>query len=142
MGEHSGEDFTRIEDYLEAISLLIKKKGYARTADIASHLKVRSPAVTRMIQKLDKEGYLKYEKYRGISLTGKGKEIAETVESKHRIISEFLEMLGIKGKIAYEDAEGIEHHVHKETLDKITKLVEFLKKNPYWLKKLNKFLEQ
>jgi len=142
MGKSSSkESSTRVEDYLEAISLLIKKKGYARTADIASHLNVRAPAVTRMIQRLDKKGYLKYERYRGITLTDKGKEIAEAVENKHKIITEFLEILGLRGKIVYEDAEGIEHHIHKETLEKISKLVKFLKDNPYFLKELKKFLE-
>jgi Mn-dependent DtxR family transcriptional regulator len=51
------------EDYLEVIYALIKEKGYATTIDIASNLQVKSPAVTMMIQRLDKDGFVTYEKY-------------------------------------------------------------------------------
>ncbi|MGC1930829.1 MAG: winged helix-turn-helix transcriptional regulator [Candidatus Nitrosopolaris sp.] len=61
--QHTG----RMEDYLEVIYELIKKKGYATQADISELLSVSSPSVTKMLQKLDETKYLKYEKYRGDS---------------------------------------------------------------------------
>ena len=59
----------RMEDYLEVIYELIKQKGYATPVDISEYLNVSSPSVTKMVQRLYEQGYLNYEKYRGISLT-------------------------------------------------------------------------
>lgn len=56
------EDRTdRMEDYLEVIYELVQEKGYATTVDISSYLNVSSPSVTKMMQKLDETGYLKYK---------------------------------------------------------------------------------
>src|SRR5690349_25115603 len=68
------------EDYLERIHELIQQKGYARVVDIASSLKVREASVTSMVQKLDELGYLKYEKYRGLVLTDKGRDVARKIQ--------------------------------------------------------------
>jgi len=125
-----------VEDYLEAIYNLIEKKGYARTIDIANHLKIRSPSVTEMLQKLDKEGFIIYEKYRGIKLTSKGEEIAKSVKKRHEILARFLEILGVEREIAEEDACSIEHSVHPETMERLSKFVEFVSsapKDPKWL---------
>lgn len=62
-----------MEDYIEQIYLLIDEKGYARVSDIAEALSVHPSSVTKMVQKLDKDEYLIYEKYRGLVLTTKGK---------------------------------------------------------------------
>src|ERR1043166_1007872 len=67
------------EDYLERIHELIQEKGYARVVDIASSLKVRQASVTAMVQKLGESGYLKYEKYRGLILTDKGRDVAHRI---------------------------------------------------------------
>ena len=57
------------EDYLERIAGLIKNKGYARVVDIAAELKISQASVTTMVQRLDVDGLVKYEKYRGMVLT-------------------------------------------------------------------------
>ena len=62
-----------MEDYLEQIYMLIEEKGYARVSDIAELLGVHPSSVTKMVQKLDREEYLVYEKYRGLMLTAKGR---------------------------------------------------------------------
>ncbi len=64
-----------MEDYLERIYQLIESKGYARVSDIAETLEVHPSSVTKMVQKLDKQEYLVYEKYRGLILTAKGKKL-------------------------------------------------------------------
>ena len=68
---------TAVEDYLERILELINSKGYARVIDIAAALKISQASVTNMVQRLDAEGLLKYEKYRGLILTA---AIARNVE--------------------------------------------------------------
>jgi DtxR family transcriptional regulator, manganese transport regulator len=109
----------RMEDYLEVIYELIRNKGYATQTDISESLNVSLPGVTKMLQRLDERNYLKYEKYRGISLTEAGIKLAESIHEKHGLLSEFFKMIGVNGDIANIDAEGIEHHLHPQTLKKL-----------------------
>ncbi len=123
-------DFTRIEDYLEVISELVELKGYANTIEISRYLNVSAPSVTKMLQKLDENGYLEYEKYRGINLTPKGNALADMVRQKHGILLEFFKLLGINHETANQDAEGMEHHLNPQTIKQLRKFVTFLKSNP------------
>lgn len=127
-------DLTRVEDYLEVVYDLIKEKGYARSSDIAERLTVKSPSVTRMLQKLNSMGLIEYERYRGITLTDKGEEQARFIQQKHATIVKFLQILGIEEKTAKLDAEGIEHHVHKITLNHIEQFVKYVNEHPSWFK--------
>jgi Mn-dependent DtxR family transcriptional regulator len=121
---------TRMEDYLEVISELVELKGYATTLDISRYLNVSAPSVTKMLQRLDDGGYLEYEKYRGINLTEKGSQIADTIRQKHGILLEFFEILGIGSDTANRDAEGLEHHLNPKTIKQLRKFITFLKSNP------------
>ncbi len=118
----------RMEDYLEVIYELIQQKGYATTADISKYLNVSSPSVTKMVKKLDENRYLIYEKYRGLSLTTEGIHIAQNMQEKHSLFVEFLKMIGIDDDTAHVDAEGIEHHLHPQTIKKLEKFIMMLKK--------------
>ena len=129
-------DLTRVEDYLEVVYDLIQQKGYARSADIAERLEVKSPSVTRMMQKLNGMGLIVYERYRGLILTDKGEEMARFMRHKHAIIVEFLQILGIEEKTAKMDAEGIEHHVHKVTVRRIERFIKFVNTHPSWFKEI------
>jgi Mn-dependent DtxR family transcriptional regulator len=123
------EDRTdRMEDYLEVIYELIQEKGYATTVDISSYLNVSSPSVTKMMQKLDETGYLKYEKYRGIKLTNEGIRIARNIRNRHGLLAEFFMIIGVDEETANNDAEGIEHHLHPETMKKLEEFINELKK--------------
>jgi Mn-dependent DtxR family transcriptional regulator len=119
-----------MEDYLEVISELVELKGYATTLDISRYLNVSAPSVTKMLQRLDDGGYLEYEKYRGINLTQKGNQIADTIRQKHGILLEFFEILGIGSDTANRDAEGLEHHLNPKTIKQLRKFITFLKSNP------------
>lgn len=125
----SKRDISRLEDYLEAIYNLDQRKGYITTADISELLGVKPPTVSSMVAKLAKKGYLVHERYRGMKLTERGLKVARSVIRRHETIYELLSMLGIDGKVAYEDAEGIEHHLHPTTIYKFERLVRFLRKN-------------
>ncbi len=124
------EDRTdRMEDYLEVIYELILEKGYATTIDISSYLNVSSPSVTKMMQKLDETGYLIYEKYRGIKLTNEGIRIARNIRNRHGLLAEFFMIIGVDEETANNDAEGIEHHLHPETMKKLEEFINELKKH-------------
>ena len=127
-------DLTRVEDYLEVIYDLIQTKGYARAVDIAERLDVKAPSVTSMVQKLDGMGLVVYERYRGLTLTEKRESMAKVTQRKHASISTFLRILGIEERTANEDAEGIEHHVHKDTLEHIERFVHFVNDHPSWFR--------
>ena len=119
----------RMEDYLEVIYELVQQKGYATTIDISQYLNVSSPSVTKMVKRLDETGYLKYEKYRGICLTQQGIDVAISIHQRHSLLAEFLKMIGVDKDIANKDAEGIEHHLHPQTLKKLEEFVMTIKKN-------------
>jgi len=127
-------DLTRVEDYLEVVYDLIQKKGYARSADIADLLEVKAPSVTSMLQRLDRLRLIEYERYRGITLTDKGERMARFTQQKHLTLIKFLKILGVEEKTARMDAEGIEHHVHKTTINRIERFVNLLDKHPSRLK--------
>lgn len=115
-----------IEDYLERIYELVEEKGYARVSDIADSLDVQPSSVTRMVQRLDDQEYLIYEKYRGLTLTAKGKELGRRIKERHELLEDFLRVLGVKESDVQRDVEGIEHHVSPGTVSAIEHLVRFL----------------
>lgn len=126
-----------MEDYLERIYKLMEEKGYARVSDIAEGLEVHPSSVTKMIQKLDKDHYLIYEKYRGLILTAKGKKMGKRLMERHHLLEEFLETIGVHDDNIYKDVEGIEHHLSWDSITCIESLVEYFKRDPERIEQLN-----
>jgi Mn-dependent DtxR family transcriptional regulator len=121
---------TAVEDYLEQILDLINTKGYARVADIAHGLRISQASVTNMVQRLDAEGLLKYEKYRGLVLTTAGETLARNIMRRHQLLTDFLRTLGVNEEVIYHDVEGMEHHISPQTLHSIESLLAELQQNP------------
>lgn len=115
-----------VEDYLEIILRLIKDKGYARVVDIAQELGIAQPSVSNMIRRLNEKKLINYEKYRGMTLTEEGMKVAQRIEKRHQILQEFLDLLGIPDDVAYQDLEGMEHHISSQTLRGIEQLIQEL----------------
>jgi Mn-dependent DtxR family transcriptional regulator len=124
------------EDYLERIRELIRTKGYARVVDIAAELKISQASVTSMIQRLDAEGLVKYEKYRGMVLTGAGEEVAQRIAHRHQLLTSFLRQLGLDDETIAHDVEGLEHHVSPPTFQAIEALTRYLEAHPEVVKQL------
>ena len=129
-----------VEDYLERILQLMNSKGYARVVDIAASLKISQASVTNMVQRLDADGLLKYEKYRGLVLTPAGKTVARNITRRHELLSDFLKLLGLDEQVIYRDVEGMEHHISPSTLRAIAALTERLKRQPALLARLGSSL--
>src|SRR5271167_4857529 len=129
---------TAVEDYLEQILDLINTKGYARVVDIAQGLKISQASVTNMVQRLDAEGLLKYEKYRGLALTTAGEKLARNITDRHHLLTDFLKLLGIDDQVIYHDVEGMEHHISPPTLKAIEVLTSHLQRQPALLEKVRK----
>src|ERR1700744_5879848 len=119
-----------MEDYLERILELINTKGDARVVDIASGLKISQASVTNMVQRLDAEGLLKYEKYRGLALTTAGETLARNITHRHKLLTDFLSLLGLDEQVIYHDVEGMEHHISQPTLRAIESLTAQLRRQP------------
>ena len=129
-----------VEDYLERILELINTKGYARVVDIAQGLKISQASVTNMVQRLDAEGLLKYEKYRGLALTASGEALARNITRRHRLLTDFLKLLGLDDEVIYHDVEGMEHHISPPTLRAIETLTAHLQRQPALLAKVRRKL--
>ena len=127
---------TAVEDYLERILDLINSKGYARVVDIATSLKISQASVTNMVQRLDADGLLKYEKYRGLALTTAGETLARNITRRHRLLTDFFKLLGLDDKVIYHDVEGMEHHISAPTLRAIELLTQRLRRRPALLARL------
>ena len=127
-----------VEDYLERILELINTKGYARVVDIAQSLKISQASVTNMVQRLDAEGLLNYEKYRGLILTTAGEALARNITRRHQLLTDFLKLLGLDDEVIYHDVEGMEHHISPPTLRAIEALTQHLQRQPALLAKVRK----
>ena len=134
-----GAPSTSSEDYLERIHELIEQKGYARAVDIAQALQISQPSVTAMVQKLAEDGYLNYEKYRGLTLTSRGRAVAAAIRQRHAILHRFFTLLGLPAETQAHDIEGIEHHLSPDTMLSLARVTEFFEANPRILDKFTEF---
>lgn len=98
--------------------------------DIAAALNISQASVTNMIQRLDADGLLKYEKYRGLILTASGKKLAQRIAQRHKLLTEFFRLLGVEDRVIDQDVEGMEHHVSPSTLRAIAALTQQLRRRP------------
>jgi Mn-dependent DtxR family transcriptional regulator len=125
-----------VEDYLERILELIDSKGYARVVDIATSLRISQASVSNMVRRLDADGLLKYEKYRGLVLTSAGETLARNITRRHQLLTDFLTLLRLDEQVIRHDVEGMEHHISPSTLRAIEALTAQLKRRPALLAKL------
>ncbi|KAA0007083.1 MAG: metal-dependent transcriptional regulator [Thermoplasmata archaeon] len=135
----------REEDYLEAIYEISKRKGKARTTDLAEYLGIKPASVTEMLQKLAAKGLLEYHRYSGVVLSKKGEEVALSVRERHDTIRELLKYLQVPPDIAQRDACIMEHNLSPITIIQLKKFINFIKncpKNaPIWLEHFKKYSE-
>ena len=106
------------EDYVEIIADLIAQQGEARVVDLANCMGVSAPTANKVIARLQKQGLIDTKPYRSLHLTEQGKALAQDCKERHQIVYDFLVSLGVPPEIAEIDAEGIEHHVSQQTLQK------------------------
>jgi DtxR family transcriptional regulator, manganese transport regulator len=112
--EHAQET---AQDYVEIVAELIETTGEARVIDLARRLGVTHVTVSRTLQRLRRTGLITSLPYRSIFLTAAGKRLSEESRHRHEVVVDFLQSIGVPPAIAQSDAEGIEHHVSRETLE-------------------------
>ena len=72
-----------------------------------------------MVQKLDEQGFVRYEKYRGLVLTRRRARAWRGPFVGGAGAGEFFELLGVNGGTAQRDLEGIEHHLNPASVERI-----------------------
>jgi DtxR family transcriptional regulator, manganese transport regulator len=111
--DHSTET---AEDYVEAVSDIVHRRGECRVKDLADVMGVTHVTVTRIISRLAAEELVDTEPYKPIRLTATGERLAATSRRRHAVVLEFLRSLDVPELEAERDAEGMEHHVGESTM--------------------------
>ena len=112
------------EDYLEAMLMMKEKHGYIRSIDIAMELGVTNPSVSYATKRLRENGYITMDREGLITLTDKGREIAERIYDRHKRLTEFLMYLGVDEETARTDACKIEHDLSEASFQALKKHAE------------------
>ncbi len=107
------------EDYLEAILILKQEKGLVRAIDVARQLDFSKPSVSRAVKLLREDGDLTVSADGSLELTEKGREIAERIYERHRLLTLWFTELGVSPEQAVKDACRVEHDVSVETFEKL-----------------------
>ncbi len=105
-----------VQDYVEAIAELAVELGEVRVVDLARRMGVTHVTVNHTITRLQAAGYVSMQPYQAIFLTRPGEKLARECKERHATVVAFLRSLGVPEKTAEMDAEGIEHHVSRQTL--------------------------
>ncbi|MFG0290103.1 MAG: manganese-binding transcriptional regulator MntR [Rhodopirellula sp. JB044] len=111
------------EDYVEAIADAIDARGVCRATDLVKHFAVTHATVNNTIGRLQRDGLVTTQPYQPIELTAAGKRLATTSRKRHEVVESFLIRMGVSATTAATDSEGIEHHVSRETLDAMKRVL-------------------
>ncbi len=107
------------ENYLECILIIGKEKGKVRSIDVAHRLEVTKPTVSVTMKQFRENGYVEMDSDGFLTLTEKGREIAERIYERHVVLTELLIGLGVDEKTAREDACRIEHDLSDVTFARL-----------------------
>ena len=107
------------QDYLESMLMMQQERGYIRSIDVAEHLGVTKPSVSYATKRLRENGYISVDGEGSLTLLPPGREIAERIYSRHRLLEQFFVQLGVDVQTAAEDACRAEHILSEQTLEAI-----------------------
>ena len=108
-----------MEDYLEAVLVLQQKHGYIRCVDVAGYLGVTKPSVSRAVKELSKKKCLLKKDDGTLSLTEKGRQLAQQIYEKHQFFTKQLIEAGVPRDIAVQDACRLEHVISETSFNKL-----------------------
>jgi DtxR family Mn-dependent transcriptional regulator len=142
------KESSSLEDYLEAIFMLAGSVGTpVRVTDLSDRLGVSKPSVSVAVRKLADAGLVEHESYGDIKLTSSGRKCAKRIASRHELLYRFLkDVVGVDETIAEQDACRLEHDLSPETVQCLTRFVEFLTGGPMegraWIRRFEEFLAE
>ena len=109
------------EDYLETILMLNQRMGRVRSIDVVNELGYTKASVSIAMKKLRENGYIAVDGEGNLTLLEPGREIAERIYSRHRLLTHFFVQLGVDEEVAAEDACKLEHVISDESFQAIKK---------------------
>ncbi len=115
------------EMYLEAILVLSKQTGFVRAIDVSEYLGYSKPSVSRAMGILRQGEYIVTEADGAITLTEKGREIAEKIYERHTLLTELLIRMGVSEETAAADACKLEHAISDESFQAIKRFAANMK---------------
>ncbi len=119
--DHSDETLEDVTELIyrlsEATANTPAEEAQVRTAKLVEALGVSQPTVTKMLNRLEREGVVHIHRRQFVHLTDQGLEIARRSAERHAMVVTFLKSLGVSELTAELDAEGIEHHLSPETME-------------------------
>ena len=107
------------DDYLEAILIIRKKKGFCRSTDIASWLGIARPSVSVELGKLAEQGLIRMDEDKMLHLTDEGFALADSTYAKHIYLKRFLMSVGVDEAVAEKEACSMEHALSNDSFEKI-----------------------
>ncbi len=111
------------ENYLETILVLQRRNGQVRSIDIVNEMEFSKPSVSVAMKNLRENGYVEMDREGFLTLTDKGRGIAEMIYERHTLISKWLVSMGVNPEVAAEDACRMEHVISAETFEALKRHV-------------------
>jgi DtxR family Mn-dependent transcriptional regulator len=135
-----------LEDYLETVWVISQTEKAVRIKNIVSSMGVSAASVVGAMKTLAERDLLVHERYGYVELTEEGSRIAKEIYRRHEILTKFFhEILGVDIEIARKDACQVEHHLNKETFERIVRFLEFLdtypEGEPPWFNRFKECME-
>ena len=109
---------------------LREQKGYTRSVDIAAGLAVSKPSVSVAMKQLREGGYITMDRDNYISLTDSGREIAQRIYDRHKLLTHILMKIGVDEATAEQDACKVEHDISMATFEAIQRQLERMDAQP------------
>lgn len=131
-----------MEDYLEMIYRLSLHTGFTRIHELSDALNIQPPSATKMVQKMNELGLIKYEKYGYIMLEEAGRVLGKTLLKRHETIEALLRLLGVSEEIILLETEKMEHTISADTISCFDDYIDFIGKNPDIIKRFNEYKRQ
>ena len=120
------------EDYLSVIYKTSDSNGEIKANQIAVKLNISNAAVTDMLRKLSKDGYVDYKRYKGVKLTRSGEDYARSMVRRHRIWEVFLhQVVGLPWDKVHSEAENLEHSSSDELIDRLEEMLAYPEFDPH-----------
>lgn len=130
MKKESGFLTASMEDYIEMICRLSAGSGFTRVNELSRSLHVQPSSATKMVRKLAEMGYVRYEKYSYLMLEESGRKLGEWLMMRHRIIEEFLRLIGVGEADVLQETEKAEHVLSRQTVLCLERFTAFLAGRP------------
>ena len=115
------------EMYLETILRLSNQSPYVRSLDVAEAMNYSKPSVSRAMKILKENHYISIDGNGYIKLLKKGKDVANKIYERHKVITELLVDLGVNEKQAEADACKMEHCISDESFEAIKEHLQKIK---------------